>query len=321
MKMTKRRTPTVTDLSPKQSDFLTDVLNGLTSPQKTLESKYFYDQTGSQLFEKITQLDEYYQTRTEMTILRESLPSIFQKIGENVDLIELGSGSSTKTRILLDENRFNRYIPVDISKTMLTDTVNVLHKVYPHLSINAIVADYTRPFSLSKLGGNKKVVFYPGSTIGNFEPKEAAQFLKQLSQMLSPGDGLLIGVDLQKDSQFIENAYNDKQGITAAFNKNVLTRMNQELNTSFQTQHFDHYSFYSEEKARIEMHLVSNIHQSVEVNDQSIVFEKDESIHTENSYKYSITSFQNLCLKNGFKPIDVYVDHSEWFSIHYLEII
>ena len=243
MKMTKRRTPTVTDLSPKQSDFLTDVLNGLTSPQKTLESKYFYDQTGSQLFEKITQLDEYYQTRTEMTILRESLPSIFQKIGENVDLIELGSGSSTKTRILLDENRFNRYIPVDISKTILTNTVNVLHKIYPHLTIDGIVADYTQPFSLSKLGGNKKVVFYPGSTIGNFEPKEAAQFLKQLSQMLSPGDGLLIGVDLQKDPQFIENAYNDKQGITAAFNKNVLTSMNQELNTSFRTQHFDHYSF------------------------------------------------------------------------------
>jgi dimethylhistidine N-methyltransferase len=321
MKMTKRRTPTVTDLSPKQSDFLTDVLNGLTSPQKTLDSKYFYDQTGSHLFEKITQLDEYYQTRTEMTILRESLPSIFQKIGENVDLIELGSGSSTKTRILLNENRFNRYIPVDISKTMLTNTVNVLHKIYPHLTIDGIVADYTRPFSLSKLGGNKKVVFYPGSTIGNFEPKEAAQFLKQLSQMLSPGDGLLIGVDLQKDPQFIENAYNDKQGITAAFNKNVLTRMNQELNTSFQIQHFDHYSFYSEEKARIEMHLVSNIHQYVEVNDQSIVFEKDESIHTENSYKYSISSFQNLCFKNGFKPIDVYVDHNEWFSIHYLEII
>ena len=321
MKMTKRRTPTVTDLSPKQSDFLTDVLNGLTSPQKTLESKYFYDQTGSQLFEKITQLDEYYQTRTEMTILRESLRSIFQRIGENVDLIELGSGSSTKTRILLDENRFNRYIPVDISKTILTNTVNVLHKIYPHLTIDGIVADYTQPFSLSKLGGNKKVVFYPGSTIGNFEPKEAAQFLKQLSQILSPGDRLLIGVDLQKDPKFIENAYNDKQGITAAFNKNVLTRMNQELNTSFQTQHFDHYSFYSEEKARIEMHLVSNIHQSVEVNDQSIAFEKDESIHTENSYKYSISSFQNLYLKNGFKPIDVYVDHNEWFSIHYLEII
>ena len=311
----------MTDLSPKQSDFLTDVLNGLTSPQKTIESKYFYDHTGSHLFEKITQLDEYYQTRTEMSILRESLPSIIERIGENVELIELGSGSSTKTRILLDGNKFNRYIPVDISKSMLTDTVNMLHKIYPHLTIDGIVADYTRPFSLFQLGENKNVIFYPGSTIGNFEPKEAARFLNQLSQMLRPGDGLLIGVDLKKDPQFIENAYNDKQGITAAFNKNVLTRMNQELNTSFQKQHFDHYSFYSEEKDRIEMHLVSKIHQTVVVNDQSIIFEKDETIHTENSYKYSISSFQNLCLKNGFKPIDVYVDRNEWFSIHYLEII
>jgi len=321
MKMIKQKWPTVTDLSPKQDDFLTDVVNGLSSHKKTLAAKYFYDHVGSELFEKITELEEYYQTRTEIDILKESHASIFKKIGENADLVELGSGSSTKTQILLDGNRLNSYIPIDISKTMLTNTVEQLHKDYESIKIHGIVADYTKPFSLPELSGHKKVVFFPGSTIGNFEPFEAVLFLKQLSQILEPGDGLLIGADLIKDQQIIEKAYNDQQGITADFNKNLLTRMNRELQTDFQLENFDHHAFYNSNKNRIEMHLVSKVNQTVEIQNQNIVFSKNETIHTENSYKYSIHTFQKLCFQSGFKPVEVFVDKYKWFSVHYVEVM
>lgn len=311
----------ITDLSPRQDDFVTDVINGLTSNSKSIAAKYLYDELGSKLFEKITGLDEYYQTRTETHILKQSRSTILKLMGEKTDLVELGSGSSAKTHVLLDETNLNSYIPIDISKTMLTNTVEELQITYPILMIHGIVADYTQAFSLPELGGNKKVIFFPGSTIGNFEPFEAAMFLKQLSNTLNKGDGLLIGVDLRKDQHIIEKAYNDEQGITAAFNKNLLTRMNKELDSDFQLENFHHHALYNAGKGRIEMHLVSRVSQTVHVQNQTIDFEQNESIHTENSYKYSIDSFQNLCMKSGFKPVEVFVDKNKWFSIHYLDVM
>ncbi|SDJ06960.1 L-histidine N(alpha)-methyltransferase [Alteribacillus bidgolensis] len=311
----------ITDLSLEPNDFLTDVLQGLSSNPKMLSAKYLYDELGSKLFEKITSLDEYYQTRTEIDILHQSYSTISTLIGEHVDLVELGSGSSKKTHILLDEQRVNSYIPIDISTSMLTNTVDQLKEKYPSLTIHGMVADYTKPFSLPALGGNKKVTFFPGSTIGNFEPSEAAMFLKQLSQTFNKEDGLLIGVDLKKDQHIIEKAYNDEKGITAAFNKNVLTRINRELQCDFKVENFQHHAYYNTSKSRIEMHLISTIDQTVQFQDQTFAFTKNETIHTENSYKYSIDSFQKLCLWCGFKPVEVFMDKNQWFSVHYLEVM
>ncbi|WP_240468725.1 L-histidine N(alpha)-methyltransferase [Gracilibacillus sp. YIM 98692] len=321
MKMVNQKCPTITDYSPKNDHFITDVMNGLSNNPKKLAAKYLYDELGSELFEKITTLEEYYQTRTEWDILNDSKVAISKLIGENANLIELGSGSSTKTKVLLEENNLNSYIPIDISKTMLRNTVEQLQNIYPKLNIYGIVADYTKLFSLPTLSGHKKVIFFPGSTIGNFEPFEAAIFLRQLSAILKKGDGLLIGVDLKKDTDIIEKAYNDEQGITAAFNKNLLTRINRELHTDFHLENFSHHAFYNTERSRIEMHLISKVNQTIQILDQQIKFAKDESIHTENSYKYSIHSFQKLCLTCRFKPIEVFVDKKNWFSVHYLEVI
>jgi dimethylhistidine N-methyltransferase len=321
MKNTHEKNRSITDLSPKQDSFLKDVLNGLLANPKTIPTKYLYDTLGSELFEKITGLEEYYPTRTEINILRQSQPAISKLMEGNTDLIELGSGSSTKTHVLLDENHLNSYTPIDISKNMLEMTVEHLKESYPALQIQGIVADYTQQFSLPELGGDKKVIFFPGSTIGNFEPFEAALFLKRLSVMLDKKDGLLIGVDLRKDQHILEKAYNDNQGITAAFNLNLLSRMNRELHTDFQLENFYHHAYYNTAKGRIEMHIVSKYDQMVNIQNQKIAFKKDESIHTENSYKYSIESFQKLCMKCGFKPIEVFLDKNEWFSIHYLEVV
>lgn len=309
----------ITDLSVKQTEFSIDILTSLTSNPKTISAKYLYDKVGSDLFEKITELEEYYQTRTELNILVDSKPAIFDLIGENADLIELGSGSSTKTQVLLDN--LNSYIPIDISKTMLADTVEQLNNTYPNLKIHGIVADYTKRFSIPELGGNKKVIFFPGSTIGNFEPLEAEKFLKQLGKLLNKKDGLLIGIDLVKDRNGLENAYNDQQGITAAFNLNLLTRINRELNSNFQLDDFYHKAIYNSTYSRIEMHLISKYNQTIQVHNQTISFEKGESIHTENSYKYSIESFQKLCLQCGLHPIEVFVDDNQLFSVHYLEVM
>ncbi|MFZ3579551.1 L-histidine N(alpha)-methyltransferase [Virgibacillus sp. DJP39] len=321
MSVVNQNSRNITDLSPKQDDMFTNVINGLTSNPKTIAPKYLYDELGSKLFEKITDLDEYYQTRTEFDILNQSHVSITKLMGKDVDLIELGSGSSTKTHVLLDEANLNSYMPIDISTTILTSTVDQLEKDYPMLKIHGILADYTQAFSLPELGGNKKVVFFPGSTIGNFEPFEEAMFLKQLSNTLDKGDGLLIGLDLRKDKHIIEKAYNDKQGITAAFNKNLLTRINRELHADFQLENFYHHAYYNVEKSRLEMHLVSNVKQTVHLQDHKIDFAENENIHTENSYKYSINSFQKLCMKCGFKPVEVFEDKNKWFSVHYLEVM
>lgn len=302
-----------------------EILEGLRGTQKTLPSKYFYDEEGSRLFERITRLEEYYPTRTELGILEERLPEIARRIGKNAILIELGSGSSRKTRMLLDElPELAGYVPVDISGEYLAKVTEILDREYPDLMILPVSADYTRPMELPELrkGGCRYVFFYPGSTIGNFEPPQARDFMQSLSRVLKPGEGMLIGVDLQpgpkKPKSVIEAAYDDREGVTAAFNKNILVRINRELQGDFDPEAFDHRAFYNSEENRMEMHLVSRKDQRVTVAGETFVLRKGETIHTENSYKYSLEGFAAL-VRPWFETEQVWTDRRDYFSVHYLK--
>ncbi|SHG19921.1 dimethylhistidine N-methyltransferase [Fodinibius roseus] len=300
---------------------LEEVLDGLRKPQKKLPSKYFYDERGSQLFEQITRLDEYYPTRTEVAIMRENMPEIIRQIGRDVVLVELGSGSSEKTKLLLDHlPHVTAYIPVEISEKFLSSVVEHLRKKYPDLSINPVYTDYTRPFQVPDIEQpyDHFVVFYPGSTIGNFHPRQARQFLATISTMLEPGGGMLIGVDLKKDNEVLERAYNDKQGLTARFNKNILRHINRELDADFSLDKFRHCATYNEGKGRIEMHLVSKTDQEVTVAGEQFHFIRDESIHTENSYKYALKEFEEL-VSDWFTVENVWTDQHNYFSLQYLQ--
>lgn len=299
---------------------LEEVLAGLQKPQKVLSSKFFYDERGSELFEQITRLKEYYLTRTEYNIMQDHIGEITSAIGSESVIVEPGSGSSKKVRLLLDHLReVSAYIPVEISQEYLTDVVNELRREYPNLLIKPVCADYTKPFQLPEV--NKPfeyyVVFYPGSTIGNFYPEEAQRFLQMLSEFMVPGGGLLIGVDLKKDSAILEAAYNDSKGVTAAFNKNMLARLNRELDADFNLEQFGHQAFYNEEKGRIEMHLVSVQNQTVHISGKSIPFKKGETIHTENSYKYSPDDFKML-VSDWFEVEKIWTDDDDLFSLQYL---
>jgi len=306
------------NLSQKQ--MLDEVLSGLCRPQKSLPSKYFYDERGSELFEKITELDEYYLTRTEKKILQDNIDEIEKYIGEKSVIVELGSGSSNKTRFLLDHlPGLVAYVPVDISEEYLMKTVRSLKEEYPDLLIKPVCSDYTKPFYIPRI---KKpfdyyVVFYPGSTIGNFRPAKAQEFLGYIAKLMIPGGGMLIGVDLKKDQNILEAAYNDKKGITAAFNKNMLVRLNRELDTDFDPDKFKHEAFFNQFKGRIEMHLVSEEKQEVHVGNETVMFEIGETIHTENSYKFSLEEFAYL-VKDWFRVEKVWMDDNRLYSLQYL---
>ena len=299
---------------------LDEVTDGLRQSQKQLPSKFFYDERGSELFEQITYLDEYYPTRTERTILQDNIQQITEVIGPEAMLIELGSGSSSKTRLLLEKlSSLSAYVPVDISEEFLLKVVNQLRMEYPKVSIIPVFADYTSHFELPDLGGGyrNQVVFFPGSTIGNFRPSKAQSFLDTLASVTDSDAGMLVGVDLKKDKEILEKAYNDEQGLTAAFNKNMLERLNRELDADFDVDLFDHCAFYNEEKGRIEMHLVSGCQQTVTIADQEIHFEEGESIHTENSYKYSVDDFKEL-VSDWYSVEKVWTDDRDYFSLQYL---
>lgn len=303
-----------------QGNMLGEVLHGLKQSQKQLPSKYFYDKRGSELFEKITRLEEYYPTRTEKKILRHNIEEIAECIGEHSVVIELGSGSSQKTRLLLNHiPNLSAYIPVDISDEYLQKVVQELRKEYPGLLIKPVCADYTQPFDLPEIERPFEyyVVFYPGSTIGNFRPEEARRFLKTIADFLVTGGGMLIGVDLKKDMKILERAYNDEKGITAAFNKNMLLRLNRELNSDFNLENFSHKALYNQEEGRIEMHLVSDTNQVVHLNGETVIFRKGETIHTENSYKYSLEEFREL-VNDWFEIESVWTDEDQLFSMQYL---
>ncbi|MEI4461149.1 L-histidine N(alpha)-methyltransferase [Exiguobacterium sp. A1_3_1] len=308
------------DLYTPQQNMRLEVIEGLMREQKVLPAKYFYDHIGSQLFEQITQQPEYYPTRTELAILEQHRAEIARSIGDVHTLIEYGSGSSRKIQMLLETfTHLDTYMPIDISKDFLMESARQLSERYPALHIKAVCGDYSQSISLPVEESQKRVIFFPGSTIGNFEPEEAMRFLRHSSRILETGDGFLIGVDLKKSVDVLERAYNDAAGVTAAFNLNMLTHLNQMLEGTFDVTRFEHHAFYNEEKGRIEMHLRSQLDQLVQVGDVTVPFKKGETIHTENSYKYSKEEFETLARQSGFHSVNCWIDDDERFSVHYLE--
>lgn len=308
------------DLYTPQQNMRLEVIEGLMREQKVLPAKYFYDHIGSQLFEQITQQPEYYPTRTELAILEQHRAEIARSIGDVHTLIEYGSGSSRKIQMLLETfTHLDTYMPIDISKDFLMESARQLSERYPALHIKAVCGDYSQSISLPVEKSQKRVIFFPGSTIGNFEPEEAMRFLRHSSRILETGDGFLIGVDLKKSVDVLERAYNDAAGVTAAFNLNMLTHLNQMLEGTFDVTRFEHHAFYNEEKGRIEMHLRSQLDQLVQVGDVTVPFKQGETVHTENSYKYSKEEFETLARQSGFHSVNCWIDDDERFSVHYLE--
>lgn len=310
----------VKKFEPEIEDILSEVIDGFEKPQKQLPSKLFYDKRGSQLFDQICELEEYYPTRTEVGIMEQNIDTICSVLGENCLLIELGSGSSIKIRLLI-ENLINPagYVPIDISEEHLTDSAKILAQDYPQLRIMPVYADYTQPFSLPNFDFpySRKVVYYPGSTIGNFPPESAKRFIDRVAEWAGKGSGLLIGVDLIKDVKTLEDAYNDHKGVTAEFNLNILRRLNREIGSDFNIGKWEHNAFYNENENRIEMHLVSLTDQEVRVNGTRYRFRKDETILTEYSYKYAVEGFKNL-VSDSFSVDEVWTDKENKFSIQYL---
>jgi dimethylhistidine N-methyltransferase len=312
------------DYEPTRNRFRAEVLSGLRKSPKELPSKYLYDEQGSLWFDRITQLEEYYPTRTEASIMESYMDEMTHLIGPQSLLIEYGSGSSTKTRILLDHlNDPAGYVPIDISKDHLLASVEQLTSEYPDLDIYPVSADYTQPFSVPDVGQpvSKRVVYYPGSTIGNFDPAPAKHFLERIAQVSGPGGALLIGVDLKKAPVVLHNAYNDHEAVTAGFNLNMLERINRELDADFDIDLFKHYAFYNPLKGRVEMHLVSLRAQTVLIDGVSIPFAKGESIWTESSYKFTLEEFSEMAESSGFQVEHVWTDEREWFSIQYLTVV
>jgi len=302
------------------SEFAVDVLAGLTASPKRLPPKYFYDSVGSALFERITELPEYYPTRTEIGILREHAQDIAALVPAGAALIEFGSGSSTKTRILLSAApSLKAYVPVDISAAFLHDQMAALRREYPAITLLPVAADFSRPFVLPPtIAKMPRVGFFPGSTIGNFEPHEAAAFLRHAGSILGPGASFIVGVDLVKDAQVLQRAYNDSAGVTAQFNLNLLARINRELGAKFNLACFEHHAFFNRERSRIEMHLASLKRQRVKLLGECIELRAGETIHTENSYKYSIESFGAMARGAGWTPTAVWTDAESRFSVHAL---
>ncbi len=305
-----------------QSTFLQEVLDGLSSDPKTLPCKYFYDQRGSELFEQICQLDEYYITRTEMELLQQVRFELAELIGENAAIIEPGAGAGKKIQLLLDAIEDPElYVPLDISKDFLDHSASVIQKRFPHIKVESIAADFTDELSWPnehQKAQGKNVVFFPGSTIGNFVPKQATHFLKSLSQLVDQDGGIVVGVDVLKDIPTLEAAYNDSQGVTAEFNKNILKRINRELDADFQIERFEHKALFNPQQSRIEMHLFSQSDQTARLGNQTINFKRGESIHTENSYKYSIDDFEKIVHDAQLKIEHTWQDKDQLFSMHYL---
>jgi len=309
------------DFHPPLADLKKEVLTGLSCQPKAISPKFFYDKQGSELFDKITELPEYYPTRTEISILKQHGPEMASLLGEECFLLELGSGSSQKIRLLLDALQPAAYMPMDISKEHLLESAQTLATDYPELEIHATCVDYSDEFQLPYSPKKAtKAAFFPGSSIGNFEPSQAQVLLERIAQLLGPEGALLVGVDLKKAPQRLNTAYNDAQGITAAFNLNLLTRINRELKANFELSQFSHHAFYNQELGRIEMHLVSNQSQEVQVDGQTFAFAEGESIHTENSYKYTVEQFHSIASDAGFLPEQVWTDDSELFSVHCLRV-
>jgi dimethylhistidine N-methyltransferase len=308
------------DLAPSEESFRDAVLAGLGHEAKTLPCKFFYDARGSALFEEICEVPEYYLTRTEIAILEEHAGAIAAYIGANCRLVELGSGSSRKVRILLEALETPAaYVPVDISREHLREAAAGLAADFPNLNVIAVCADYTRPFPLPPLPGpaGKRVGFFPGSTIGNFEPDAVVRFLAHCAELLGPEGEMLIGVDLKKDPSILNAAYNDRAGINGAFNLNLLERINRELGGDIDVARFEHLAFYSAEKGRMELYLKSLADQTATIAGHPFHFAEGERIYTENSYKYAVPEFHALAARAGFRAVHTWTDRNQLFSVHY----
>lgn len=307
-------------LDQQTSAFAQDVIADLSRQQKQLSPKYFYDAAGSELFEDITRLPEYYPTRTELTILRERAGEIGALIAPDAAIVEFGAGATTKVRTLLAACEVAAYVPVDISGDFLNAQANELRRDYPKLAVYPVTADFTAPFALPEaVAPLRKLGFFPGSTLGNFEPHEASQFLRSARGILGSGARMLIGVDLEKDDRVLTAAYNDAAGVTARFNLNLLVRINRELGGNFDLPAFRHCAIYNREQHRIEMHLISRRNQIVRILGHNFSFQAGESIHSENSYKYSLERFRALAEGAGWTPRQCWTDAEEMFSVHWLE--
>ncbi len=322
--MTEAATPEIADLAPKNSTMLTEVLAGLRAKPKVISPKYFYDERGSELFERITELPEYYPTRTEIAIMQDNMAEIAELIGPQASLIEFGSGSSMKTRMLLENlPALAAYVPVEISGDFLQSVANELQQDFPGIEILPVIADFTKPFDLPTpaVMPVKNVVYFPGSTIGNFSPPAALDLLRVMATEAKKGGGLLIGVDLKKDKAVLEAAYNDAEGVTARFNRNMLRHLNEELDADFEPDAFRHLALYDEDKGRIEMHLVSLRVQTFHVGGERFEMAEGESIRTECSYKFTLDEFADMAEQAGFRVRRVWTDPARLFSVQYLECV
>lgn len=312
------------DLARETDDFLGDIVRGLSSRPKYLPCKYFYDEEGSRLFDRICELPEYYPTRTEMALLERFTPDIADCVGPGAQIIEYGCGSVQKVRVLLNALVHPAaYVAVDISRDHLLRAAATLAADYPALEVHALCADFTKPFVVRPPAGKpgaRRVGFFPGSTLGNFSIAQAREFLAHAARFLGPGGAMIIGIDLKKDEKILHAAYNDAEGVTAAFNLNLLARINRELGADFDLEKFEHRAHYDSVKGRVEMHLYSREDQVVCVDGRRFHFARGESIHTENSHKYSIDEFRAMAEEAGFGPKRVWTDEARLFSIHYLTV-
>jgi dimethylhistidine N-methyltransferase len=313
----------VLDLEPAKEDFLNEVIAGLSHVPRTLPCKFFYDQEGAALFQKICELPEYYVTRTELQILQKYGADMAEHLGPGIELIGFGTGAGTKTRILLEKLREPAaYVPVDISSGQLAQSTKLFRHLFPGLEILPVCADYLQPFALPTPihKARRKVIYFPGSTIGNFEPAAALHFLRLIAAIGKSGGGLLIGVDLQKDHKVLEQAYNDNQGVTAAFNLNLLARANRELEADFNLANWNHRAIYNAAEGRIEMNLISACDQLVQIAGHPFHFEAGEKIITEFSYKHTPDGFSKLAEAAGFTLDKIWTDDAHLFGVFYFTL-
>jgi len=310
------------DSAPAHTE-LEEVLEALSSSEKSIPSRYFYDGIGGALFEEITALDEYYLTRTERTIFDRDLPEMVEHLSTFSCLIEYGSGNGEKIRQLLDRlPNVETYVPVDISSGQLEASAARLATEYPHVQIRPVCADFTRDLRgrLPALVPGAACVFFPGSTIGNLQYAEAAEVLRRTAALIGSGGGLLIGIDLAKDAEIVERAYNDSKGVTARFNRNILSHLNDRLGSDFDPDQFDHRAIYNRTDDRVEMYLVSKCRQNVRLNGTVISLGEDEAIRTEYSYKYPLDSFRSVTDAAGFDTKRVWLDTQRYFSVQFLSV-
>jgi L-histidine Nalpha-methyltransferase len=304
-----------TTLAPATSEFAEDVIAGLSQARKTIPARYFYDLRGSQLFEEITRLPEYYPTRTETALLREHCADLARLAGRGGAVIEFGAGSATKTPLLLEAVAATTYVPIDISGEFLEQAVADLARSYPAVRMVPAIGNFMKPFDLPELTG-PLIGFFPGSTIGNFAPRAAVDLLRSFRRTLGDGARLVIGIDLRKNARLLEAAYDDSAGVTAAFNLNLLERINRELDGTIPVDEFEHRAVWHDGLGRIEMHLVAAADLAFTVAGRPFAMRRGEAIHTENSYKYTPAEARLLARASGWEPLACWTDPEDLFSLH-----